>query len=180
MAAVDIAGLGKRFGETIALSPSDLQIADGEFVVLVGPSGCGKSTLLRMIAGLESASEGRILIGGRDVTDAPPAERGVAMVFQSYALYPHLTVAGNIAFPLKVAGLPKQEIAGRVAEAAAMLDLTDLLDRRPRDRPPAAGAAARRTALQSRHVAARADAARIRAPASTTWRDDDLCDARPA
>lgn len=132
MAAVDIAGLGKRFGETIALSPSDLQIADGEFVVLVGPSGCGKSTLLRMIAGLESASEGRILIGGRDVTDAPPAERGVAMVFQSYALYPHLTVAGNIAFPLKVAGLPKQEIAERVAEAAAMLDLTDLLNRRPR------------------------------------------------
>ncbi|MGN7158350.1 ABC transporter ATP-binding protein [Sphingomonas sp. SAFR-052] len=132
MAAVDIAGLGKRFGETIALSPSDLQIADGEFVVLVGPSGCGKSTLLRMIAGLESASEGRILIGGRDVTDVPPAERGVAMVFQSYALYPHLTVAGNIAFPLKVAGLLKREIAERVAEAAAMLDLTDLLDRRPR------------------------------------------------
>lgn len=132
MAAVDIAGLGKRFGDTTALFPSDLRIADGEFVVLVGPSGCGKSTLLRMIAGLETASEGRILIGGRDVTDVPPAERGVAMVFQSYALYPHLTVAGNIAFPLKVAGLPKQEIAERVAEAAAMLDLTDLLDRRPR------------------------------------------------
>ncbi|KQM39052.1 ABC transporter ATP-binding protein [Sphingomonas sp. Leaf10] len=132
MAAVDIAGLGKRFGDTTALSPSDLRIADGEFVVLVGPSGCGKSTLLRMIAGLETASEGRILIGGHDVTNVPPAERGVAMVFQSYALYPHLTVAGNIAFPLKVAGLPKQEIAERVAETAAMLDLTDLLDRRPR------------------------------------------------
>ncbi|KQN92029.1 sugar ABC transporter ATP-binding protein [Sphingomonas sp. Leaf67] len=132
MAAVDIAGLGKRYGDTVALAPSDLTIADGEFVVLVGPSGCGKSTLLRMIAGLETATEGRILIGGRDVTDAPPAERGVAMVFQSYALYPHLTVAGNIAFPLKVAGLPKTEIAERVAEAAAMLDLTGLLDRRPR------------------------------------------------
>lgn len=132
MAAVEIAGLGKRFGDTVALQPSDLTIADGEFVVLVGPSGCGKSTLLRMIAGLESVSEGRILIGGRDVTDVPPAERGVAMVFQSYALYPHLTVAGNIAFPLKVAGLSKTEIAGSVAEAAAMLDLTDLLDRRPR------------------------------------------------
>ncbi|WP_268934909.1 ABC transporter ATP-binding protein [Sphingomonas sp. Leaf4] len=132
MAAVDIRGLSKRFGDTTVLHPSDLTIADGEFVVLVGPSGCGKSTLLRMIAGLESPSDGRITIGGRDVTHAAPADRGVAMVFQSYALYPHLSVAGNIAFPLKVARLPKAEIARRVEEAAAMLDLTDLLDRRPR------------------------------------------------
>jgi len=95
--------LSKRFGASFALHPTDLEIADGEFVVIVGPSGCGKSTLLRLIAGLEEPSGGQVLIGDRDVTDAAPADRGLAMVFQSYALYPHLSVAENIAFPLKVA-----------------------------------------------------------------------------
>ncbi|MFD1033516.1 ABC transporter ATP-binding protein [Sphingomonas hankookensis] len=132
MATVELTGLTKRFGDATVVRPATLTIADGEFVVLVGPSGCGKSTLLRMIAGLEVPSDGTVAIGGRDVTQAPPANRGVAMVFQSYALYPHLSVADNIAFPLKVARLPKTEIAERVAEAAAMLDLTDLLARKPR------------------------------------------------
>lgn len=131
MATVSVHGLGKRFGNSVALAPTDLTIKDGEFVVIVGPSGCGKSTLLRLIAGLEDETSGRVVIGGRDVTDAPPAERGVAMVFQSYALYPHLTVAGNIGYPLRIAGQPKAAIAARVAEVAAALDLTDLLDRRP-------------------------------------------------
>ncbi|TXC70334.1 ABC transporter ATP-binding protein [Sphingomonas ginsenosidivorax] len=132
MAEVTIAGLTKRFGDSIALHPTDLVVEDGEFLVLVGPSGCGKSTLLRMIAGLEAPSAGRVSIGGLDVTDAAPSERGVAMVFQSYALYPQMTVAQNIAFPLTVAGVPKREIADRVAAVAAMLDLAPLLDRRPR------------------------------------------------
>jgi multiple sugar transport system ATP-binding protein len=132
MATVELTGLTKRFGDTTVVQPATLTIADGEFVVLVGPSGCGKSTLLRMIAGLEVPSDGTVAIGGRDVTQAPPANRGVAMVFQSYALYPHLSVADNIAFPLKVARLPKAEIAARVAEAAAMLDLSGLLARKPR------------------------------------------------
>jgi ABC-type sugar transport system ATPase subunit len=132
VASVEISGLCKSFGDTIVLQPTDLTIEEGEFVVLVGPSGCGKSTLLRMIAGLEVPSTGRVVIGGRDVTDAAPSNRGLAMVFQSYALYPHLTVAENIAFPLKVAKVAKQEIAERVSEVAAMLDLSALLDRRPR------------------------------------------------
>ncbi len=132
LAGVVIEHLGKRFGSTTVLHPTSLSIEAGEFVVIVGPSGCGKSTLLRLIAGLEEPSSGRIAIGGRDVTDAPPAERELAMVFQSYALYPHLTVAENIAFPLKVARVPKGEIASRVVAVADTLDLTPLLDRRPR------------------------------------------------
>ncbi len=112
--------------------PTDLTIDDGEFVVIVGPSGCGKSTLLRLIAGLDEPSAGQVLIDGRDVTAAGPADRGLAMVFQSYALYPHLTVAQNIAFPLTMARRPKAEIAARVAAVAATLELGDLLDRRPR------------------------------------------------
>ncbi|WP_315764393.1 ABC transporter ATP-binding protein [Sphingomonas sp. Y38-1Y] len=131
MATVDIRGLTKRFGTTTVLEPTDLSIADGEFAVIVGPSGCGKSTLLRMIAGLETPSAGRVLIGGEDVTDAAPADRGLAMVFQSYALYPHLTVAENIAFPLKVARRPRAEVRDRVAAVAETLELTPLLDRRP-------------------------------------------------
>ena len=132
MARVDITGLSKRFDAAEVLAPTDLAIEDGEFVVIVGPSGCGKSTLLRLIAGLETPSSGRIAIGGRDVTDAAPADRGLAMVFQSYALYPHMTVAENIAYPLKVERVARREIAERVAAVAETLGLTDLLARRPR------------------------------------------------
>ena len=132
MARVEIAGLTKRFGDVTVLHPADLAIDHGEFVVVMGPSGCGKSTLLRLLAGLEEPSAGRVAIGGHDVTHVAPAERGVAMVFQSYALYPHLTVAGNIGFPLTVAKRPKREVAERVAAVAQALDLTALLDRRPR------------------------------------------------
>ncbi|GGB19436.1 sugar ABC transporter ATP-binding protein [Sphingomonas metalli] len=132
MASVVVEGLSKHFGSTIVLQPTDLSIEAGEFVVIVGPSGCGKSTLLRLIAGLETPSSGCIRVDGRDVTDAAPASRGLAMVFQSYALYPHLTVAENIAFPLRVARRPKAEVEARVAAAAGALDLTALLSRRPR------------------------------------------------
>jgi multiple sugar transport system ATP-binding protein len=110
----------------------DLAITDGEFLVLVGPSGCGKSTSLRMLAGLEDVNEGRILIGDRDVTQMPPKDRDIAMVFQSYALYPHMTVGENMGFALKIAGVNKSEIQERVAEAAKILDLTDYLDRKPK------------------------------------------------
>jgi ABC-type sugar transport system ATPase subunit len=132
MSSIELSGLAKRFGATPVLRPTDLSIADGEFVVVVGPSGCGKSTLLRLVAGLETPSEGRVLIGGRDVTAVEPAARGIAMVFQSYALYPHLTVHENIAFPLRVAKRPRAEIDARVRAVAEMLDLGGLLDRRPR------------------------------------------------
>ncbi len=110
----------------------DLEIADGEFLVVVGPSGCGKSTALRMLAGLEDVNTGRILIGDRDVTQVPPKDRDIAMVFQSYALYPHMSVADNMGFALKIAGQPKDEIRGRVEEAAKILDLTEFLDRKPK------------------------------------------------
>ncbi len=110
----------------------DLHIEDGEFLVLVGPSGCGKSTSLRMLAGLEDVNEGRILIGDRDVTQMPPKDRDIAMVFQSYALYPHMTVGENMGFALKIAGVAKSEIQQRVAEAAKILDLTEYLDRKPK------------------------------------------------
>jgi ABC-type sugar transport system ATPase subunit len=132
LAEVVVRDLTKRFGAITALKPSSVSIDDGEFVAIVGPSGCGKSTLLRLIAGLEEPSGGRIMIDGRDVTDVAPAERGLAMVFQSYALYPHLTVAENIAFPLRVARTPKAEVADRVHAVAETLGLTPFLSRRPR------------------------------------------------
>src|ERR1700750_978399 len=110
----------------------DLDIGDGEFMVLVGPSGCGKSTTLRMLAGLEEVNEGRILIGDRDVTDVPPKDRDIAMVFQNYALYPHMTVAENMGFALKIAGVSKDERASRVLEAAKLLDLEPYLSRKPK------------------------------------------------
>src|ERR1700710_1699518 len=110
----------------------DLEINDGEFMVLVGPSGCGKSTTLRMLAGLEEVNEGQIFIGDRDVTQLPPKDRDIAMVFQNYALYPHMTVADNMAFALKIAGMPKEERLVRVREAAKLLDLEDYLDRKPK------------------------------------------------
>ena len=121
----------KRFGEVEVIPPLDLTIEDGEFTVFVGPSGCGKSTLLRLIAGLEDVTNGQIRIDGQDATQVPPAKRGLAMVFQSYALYPHMSVRKNIAFPLRMAGLDKAEQDRRVESAAGVLNLTDYLDRRP-------------------------------------------------
>ncbi len=115
-----------------AVDQLDLTIADGEFLVLVGPSGCGKSTSLRMLAGLEDVDSGSIHIGDQDVTYLPPKERDIAMVFQNYALYPHMTVAENMGFALKIAGRPKDEIRRRVAEAATLLELTEFLDRKPK------------------------------------------------
>ena len=118
--------------ERPAVDALDLHIEDGEFLVLVGPSGCGKSTSLRMLAGLEDVNSGRILIGDREVTDVQPKDRDIAMVFQNYALYPHMTVADNMGFALKIAGVPKADIRKRVEETAKMLDLTEYLDRRPK------------------------------------------------
>ena len=121
----------KSFGDVTVIPPLDLQIEEGEFVVFVGPSGCGKSTLLRLIAGLEDVTNGVIRINGEDATSVPPAKRGLAMVFQSYALYPHMTVRKNISFPLRMAKMDKAEQTRRVEQAAAVLNLTDYLDRRP-------------------------------------------------
>jgi multiple sugar transport system ATP-binding protein len=131
MGNITLRNVHKAFGATVIIPDIDLDIADGEFVVFVGPSGCGKSTLLRLIAGLEDTSSGTISIDGQDVTDAAPAKRGLAMVFQSYALYPHMSVFNNIAFPLKMAGMDKGAIDAKVRAAAATLNLTSYLDRRP-------------------------------------------------
>jgi multiple sugar transport system ATP-binding protein len=131
MGAINLEKVSKRFGDTVVIPEIDLEIDDGDFVVFVGPSGCGKSTLLRLIAGLEDISSGRIAIDGADVTNEAPAKRGLAMVFQSYALYPHMTVRKNIAFPLKMAGETPQSIEKKVADAARILNLTDYLERRP-------------------------------------------------
>ncbi|NBR77897.1 MAG: sn-glycerol-3-phosphate ABC transporter ATP-binding protein UgpC, partial [Microbacteriaceae bacterium] len=119
-------------GTRPAVNAIDLLVKDGEFLVLVGPSGCGKTTTLRMLAGLEEVNEGNILIGDRDVTQVPPKDRDIAMVFQNYALYPHMTVAENMGFALKIAGVKKDERAARVLEAAKLLDLEPYLDRKPK------------------------------------------------
>ncbi len=132
MAQVTIRGLKKSYGATQVIHGVDLDIEDGQFVVLVGPSGCGKSTLLRMIAGLEGISDGTIRIGDRVVNSLPPSERDIAMVFQNYALYPHKNVASNMAFSLKMRRMPKAEIRDRVQKAAEILGLTEYLDRYPR------------------------------------------------
>jgi multiple sugar transport system ATP-binding protein len=132
MASVTIREVHKAFGTVQVIYGVDIAIGDGEFVVLVGPSGCGKSTLLRMIAGLENITRGEIRIGERVVNDLPPKERDVAMVFQNYALYPHMTVAANMGFSLKLRGAPGQEIEARVRRAAEILGLTHLLARYPR------------------------------------------------
>jgi len=131
MGRITLDKVSKAFGEVEVIPPLDLTIEDGEFVVFVGPSGCGKSTLLRLIAGLEDVSGGQIRIDGKDATGVPPARRGLAMVFQSYALYPHMSVRKNIAFPLRMAGMDKAEQDRRVSAAAEVLNLTDYLDRRP-------------------------------------------------
>ncbi|MDZ4096643.1 MAG: ABC transporter ATP-binding protein, partial [Paracoccaceae bacterium] len=131
MGKITLRNVTKKFGEVSVIPSLDLDIEDGEFVVFVGPSGCGKSTLLRLIAGLEDTSGGVISIDGVDATDTPPARRGLAMVFQSYALYPHMTVRKNIGFPLKMAGMDPAAAAAKVDAAARVLNLTDYLDRRP-------------------------------------------------
>src|ERR1700728_4046120 len=132
MADVTLRRVIKRYDEVEAVRGIDLDIADHEFVVLVGPSGCGKSTTLRMIAGLEDITDGDIMIGGDVVNDVPPKDRDIAMVFQNYALYPHMTVAENMSFGLRLKHYPKAEITSRVTEAARMLDITELIDRKPK------------------------------------------------
>lgn len=131
MGHISLQGVRKSFGDHTIINEADLEIEDGSFVVFVGPSGCGKTTLLRLIAGLEDVSAGRILIDGKDVTHTAPAKRGLSMVFQSYALYPHMTVRSNIAFGLKMAGMRKEEILRRVNHVAEILNLSSYLDRRP-------------------------------------------------
>lgn len=133
MGAIELEAAEKWFGDRQVIKGVDLSIPEGEFVVFVGPSGCGKSTLLRMIGGLEETSRGKILIDGRDATSEPPARRGLTMVFQSYALYPHMSVRENMGFSLKTAGAPRPEIEAKVGEAARVLKLEEHLDRRPRE-----------------------------------------------
>jgi multiple sugar transport system ATP-binding protein len=133
MAQLDLQGIVKSFADTTVIHGVDLTVADGEFCVFVGPSGCGKSTLLRMIAGLEECSGGTILMDGQDVTDQQPAKRGIAMVFQSYALYPHMTVRENMGFGLKIAKVAQKEIDAKVDAAAKTLQIEHLLKRRPKD-----------------------------------------------
>ncbi|WP_017444601.1 ABC transporter ATP-binding protein [Gayadomonas joobiniege] len=131
MGSINLKQVTKSFGDVNVIKPLDLAIKNGEFIVFVGPSGCGKSTLLRMIAGLEDTTSGTIEIDGQDATNMPPAQRGLAMVFQSYALYPHMSVRANIAFPLKRAKVDPKVIDEKIAAAAKILNLTDYLDRKP-------------------------------------------------
>ncbi len=131
MAAITIEGVSKRFGTAMALEQLDLTVADGEFVALLGPSGCGKTTLLRIIAGLETRSSGRVLIGDRDVSDLPPAERGLAMVFQNYAVFPHLTVFENVAFGLRMQKRDEETVQRQVKRAADLLQIVPYLERYP-------------------------------------------------
>ena len=131
MSGVRLDGLGKRFGDVVAVRDLDLEIRDGEFLVLLGPSGCGKTTTLRMIAGLEAATSGRVLIGDEDVTDLPPRDRDIAMVFQNYALYPHMSVLENLSFGLRMRRTPKADAERRVRRVAESLGIEELLPRRP-------------------------------------------------
>ena len=131
MGYIELNEVTKNFGDLQVIKPLNLEIKDGEFTVFVGPSGCGKSTLLRLIAGLEDLTSGSIKIDGNEASDTPPAKRGLAMVFQSYALYPHMNVYKNIAFPLKMVGLEKEAIDKKVREAAEILNLTEYLERKP-------------------------------------------------
>ena len=133
MAEVSLENVGKLYGRTRILSGFDLEVEDGEFLVLVGPSGCGKSTVLRLVAGLEELSEGTIRIGGRVVNDVPPRDRDIAMVFQSYALYPHMSVRENLSFGLVMRKVPRQEADARLRDAAEFLGLSPYLDRTPRE-----------------------------------------------
>ena len=195
MAEVVLKKVCKTFpGGVRAVRDVDLRIGDTEFVVLVGPSGCGKSTTLRMVAGLEEITGGTIRIGGRVVNDVPPKNRDIAMVFQNYALYPHMTVYKNMAFALKLRKIPKAEIDRRVREAAKILGIAELLDRKPkalsggqRQRVAvgraivraAQGVPVRRAAVQPRRQAPRGDAGRAQTPPPAAGHDDDLRHARP-
>ncbi len=191
MGSIELSKVKKSFQAVNVIKEIDLEIADGEFVVFVGPSGCGKSTLLRMIAGLEDITSGAIRIDGKDISRLPPGERGLAMVFQSYALYPHMSVYNNIAFPLKMAGIDKPTIDKKVMEAAKTLNLIDYLQRKPRQlsggqrqrvaigraivREPT-GFLFRRATVEPRCGAARQHAAGIVRTPRATQDDDDLCD----
>ena len=173
MGQITLQGVRKSFGPVNIIKDANLDIEDGSFVVFVGPSGCGKTTLLRLIAGLEDVTGGQILIDGKNVVDVPPAKRGLSMVFQSYALYPHMSVRGNIAFGLKMAGLPRPDIDRKVEAAAATLNLDPLSGPqaarafrrtasarrdRTRDRARAEGVSVRRALVESRCGAPRPDA----------------------
>src|ERR1051326_842375 len=144
MATVTFDHIWKKYGDVVAVNDLNLDIQDKEFLVLVGPSGCGKTTALRMVAGLEEISQGDLKIGDRVVNDLAPKDRDVAMVFQSYALYPHMSVYDNLAFGLKLRKLPKADIDKRVREAARIIELSNLLDRKPKQLP---GGRRRRVAL---------------------------------
>ena len=132
MATLELQNVTKNFGSTEVIHGIDVRIADGEFIVIVGPSGCGKSTLLRMVAGLETVTSGDVLIDGQNVNEKEPMDRDIAMVFQNYALYPHMSVRQNMGYGLKIAGLAKDRIDEKVGEAARLLELEGLLDRKPR------------------------------------------------
>ena len=169
MASIDIADIRKAYGTVPVLHGIDLSIHDGEFVVLVGPSGCGKTTLLRMIAGLEDISTGEIRIDGRRVNDLEPKDRDIAMVFQSYALYPHMTVAENMSYSLRLRRTAKERIAAAISGAASKLGLGALMERRPR----AFSARARGRSSPDGHVSrARCGSVAVRADgrlASSSW-----------
>ena len=194
MADVQLRNVRKSFGSTHVIKGIDLDIRDKEFAVFVGPSGCGKSTLLRLVAGLEDITSGDLLIGGRKVNDLTPKQRGISMVFQSYALYPHMTVYENMAFGLEIEGAPKDAADKRVREAADILELTPLLDRQPKQ---LSGGQRQRVAIGRAIVRdpqvflfdeplsnldaalARPDAHRDRQAPFRHGRDDDLRHARP-
>src|ERR1700687_5310743 len=188
MADVALRSVVKRFDDVEAVRSIDLDIPNNEFVVLVGPSGCGKSTTLRMIAGLEEVTSGDIYIDGELVNDLPPKDRDIAMVFQNYALYPHMTAYENMSFGLRLRKFSKAEIRQRVENAARILDITELLDRRPkalsggqrpRVRAQSEGVSVRRAAVESRRQAARADAHRDQARAPESKDHDRLRHPRP-
>ena len=191
MAFVELRGVNKLYGPTHVVHDVSAEFEEGEFVVVLGPSGCGKSTLLRMIAGLEEVSSGEIHIAGRRVDSMAPKDRGCAMVFQNYALYPHLSVSGNIAYGLRVAGMPRKERQARVLEVSTMLQIDHLLDRKPghlsgaaeaarRDRPShrarASRVPVRRAAVEPRREASHRDAERASQAPRPNRRDQHLRD----